>query len=84
MMVISSQEKVTVVLPLVLKNDVVQLKEKLKVSMNSIYQTAITEYVAKMKREQLRKEAAMMVDEYSNNPEIQEWIDFEEESVNEY
>ena len=77
-MVLSTQEKVTVVLPQILKNDVAQLKDTLKVSMNSIYQAAITEYVAKMKREQLRKEAAMMLDEYNNNPEIQEWIEFEE------
>ncbi len=79
MMVLTSQEKVTVVLPQVLKNEVAQLKDTLKVSMNSIYQTAIAEYVAKKKREQLRKEAAMMIDEYSSNPEIQEWIEFEEE-----
>ena len=82
-MVLTTQEKVTVVLPQVLKNDVLQLKDKLKVSMNSIYQTAIAEYVAKIKREQLRKEAAMMVDEYRKNPEIKEWIEFEE-ALNEY
>jgi len=82
-MVLATQEKVTVVLPQVLKNEVVQLKDTLKVSMNSIYQTAIAEYVAKMKREQLRKEAAMMVDEYSKNPEIHEWVEFEE-VLNEY
>jgi len=79
----SSAEKVTVVLPQLLKNEVLQLKEILHVSMNTIYQTAIAEYVAKKKREQLRAEAAMMIDEYSNNPEMQELIEFEED-VNEY
>ncbi len=71
-------EKVTLVLPQVLKNEVLQLKQILHVSMNSIYQTAIAEYVAKQKKEQLRKEAMLMLKEYQNNPEIQELIEFEE------
>ena len=75
----SSLEKVTVVLPQMLKNEVMQLKKTLHVSMNTIYQTAIAEYVAKQKREQLRQEAKMMLDEYTQNPEIQELIEFEEE-----
>ncbi len=79
----SSVEKVTVVLPQLLKNEVLQLKETLHVSMNTIYQTAIAEYVAKKKREQLRAEAKMMLNEYNENPEIQELIEFEEE-INEY
>ena len=79
----SSVEKVTVVLPQLLKNEVMQLKKTLHVSMNTIYQTAIAEYVAKTKREQLREEAKMMLDEYSNNPEIQELIEFEED-INAY
>jgi hypothetical protein len=83
MMVLAAQEKITVILPQLLKHEVVQLKEILHVSMNSIYQTAIAEYVAKKKREQLRKEAMMMVNEYNENPEIQELIYFEEE-LNEY
>jgi hypothetical protein len=79
----SSVEKVTVVLPQLLKNEVLQLKETLHVSMNTIYQTAIAEYVAKKKREQLRAEAKMMLNEYNENPEIRELIEFEEE-INEY
>jgi type IV secretory pathway TraG/TraD family ATPase VirD4 len=87
-MVLSSQEKnsiekVTLLLPQLLKEEVMQLKESLQVSMNSIYQMAIAEYVAKKKREQLRQEALMMVDEYNTNPEILELIDFEED-LNEY
>jgi len=87
-MVLSSQEKnsiekVTLLLPKLLKEEVMQLKESLQVSMNSIYQMAIAEYVAKKKREQLRQEALMMVDEYNTNPEILELIDFEE-NLNEY
>ncbi len=72
-------EKVTVLLPRFMKQEVMQLKESLHVSMNSIYQIAISEYIAKKKREQLRAEALMMVDEYNENPEILELIEFEEE-----
>jgi len=75
----NSIEKVTLLLPQLLKEEVAKLKESLHVSMNSIYQTAIAEYVARKKREQLRQEALMMVDEYRTNPEILELIDFEEE-----
>jgi aspartate/methionine/tyrosine aminotransferase len=83
-MVVSSPEKnkiekVTVLLPHVLKEEVAKLKESLKLSMNTIYQTAIAEYVAKQKREQLRQEAREMLDEYKNNSEILELIDFEED-----
>ena len=76
-------EKVTIVLPKILKDEVMQLKESLQLSMNSIYQMAIAEYVAKKKREQLRKEALIMVDEYNSNPELLELMDFEED-INEY
>ena len=47
----SSLEKVTVVLPQLLKSEVMQLKETLHMSMNNIYQTAIAEYVAKKARD---------------------------------
>jgi len=79
----NSMEKVTLLLPQILKQEVMQLKESLQVSMNSIYQTAIAEYVAKKKREQLRQEALMMVEEYKTNPEILELNDFVED-INEY
>ncbi len=72
-------EKVTILLPQLLKYEVAQLKESLQVSMNSIYQIAIAEYVSKKKREQLRIEALMMVDEYNQNLEILELIEFEED-----
>jgi len=79
----NSVEKVTILLPKLLKQEVMQLKESLEVSMNSIYQMAIAEYVAKKKREQLRQEALMMVEEYKTNPEILELSDFVED-INEY
>ena len=79
----SSMEKITILLPQILKQEVMQLKESLQLSMNSIYQMAIAEYVAKKKREQLRQEALMMVEEYNTNSEILELIEFEED-LNEY
>jgi len=75
----SSMEKVTIVLPQILKHEVALLKESLHTSMNTIYQTAIAEYVAKKKREKLRSQAMEMVDEYNSNPEILELIEFEED-----
>jgi pantoate kinase len=76
-------EKVTIILPKILKDEVMQLKESLQVSMNSIYQMAIAEYIAKKKREQLRKEALMMVEEYNSNPELLELMEFQED-IDEY
>ena len=71
-MVTQTQEKVTVVLPQTLKEEVAKLKQEMHTSMNTIYQTAIAEYVARKKREKLRAEAASMVEEYQSNPEYAE------------
>jgi phage regulator Rha-like protein len=78
-MVYETQEKVTVILPTLIKQEVVKLKDELKVSMNSIYQTAIAEYVEKKRREQIRREAMEMVSEYNDNPEMKELSEFEED-----
>ena len=45
-------EKVTFNIPTELKQDVVKLKNELKVSLNTIYKNAITEYV---KKQELKK-----------------------------
>lgn len=75
------QEKITIAIPTHLKEEVVKLKDDLKVSMNSIYQTAIQEYVKQKNREKLRAEALQMVDEYKNNPEMMELSNFQEDIV---
>jgi len=77
-MVINVQEKVTVVLPHSIKQDVVKLKETLRVPMSTIYQTAIIEYVEKMQRRQVQIEAQEMVSEYETNPEMLELASFGE------
>jgi len=77
-MVINVQEKVTVVLPHSIKQEVVKLKETLRVPMSTIYQTAIIEYVEKMQRRQVQTEAQEMVSEYETNPEMLELASFGE------
>ncbi len=75
------QEKVTIKIPSQIKEEVVKLKSELKVSMNSIYQDAIQEYIKQKKKEKLRKEALEMVDEYKTNPEMIELSNFQEDIV---
>jgi|GEM_PF-2241414 DNA-binding transcriptional MocR family regulator len=82
-MVLQTQEKVTVVLPKNLKQEVEELKKTLKISMNSIYQLAIAEYIEKKKRESLRAEAKSMIQEYRLDSELLELSSLQED-INEY
>ena len=79
-MVTKTQEKVTVVLSQSLKDEVSRLKQEMHTSMNTIYQTAIAEYVTRKKREKLRAEATSMLEEYQSNPEYAE-IDMHQEPL---
>jgi hypothetical protein len=79
--VLAQQEKVTITLPTQIKEEVVKLKDEMQTSMNSIYQSAIQEYVKQKKRERLRLEASQMVEEYKTNPEMIELSNFEEDVV---
>ena len=80
-MVAIQQTKITITLPMQIKQEVLRLKDDLKMSMNNIYQTAIQEYVKQKNREKLRQEAQDMVEEYKNNSEIIELANFEEDVV---
>lgn len=80
-MVLTQQEKVTIVLSSKIKEEVAKLKDEMKISMNSIYQTAIQEYVKQKKREKLRLEAFQMLEEYQTNPEMIELSNFEEDII---
>ncbi len=71
-MVLQTNEKVTMILPKKLKQEVEELKKTLKISTNSIYQLAILEYVEREKRESLRTQAKDMIKEYRSNPELLE------------
>ena len=76
---VESFEKVTIQIPKELKSEVKELKEILNISMNSIYQNAIDEFVKKQKRKRLKREALAMLDEYKTDPELKELSDFSEE-----
>lgn len=80
-MVSIQQEKVTITLPTQMKEEIAKLKDEMKVSMNSIYQAAIQEYVKQKHREKLRLEASQMVEEYKTNPDMIELCNFEEDIV---
>jgi hypothetical protein len=80
-MVSTQQTKITITLPMQIKQEVLRLKNDLNMSMNSIYQTAIQEYVKQKNREKLRQEAQDMLEEYKNNSEIIELANFEEDVV---
>jgi len=75
----NSLAKITVQIPSSLKEDVSLLKKSMGVSMNTIYNEAISEYIAKKKQEQLQKEAQEMLKEYKSNPEILELMEFVED-----
>ena len=49
------QEKITFTLPSDLKAEVVKLKDELSVSLNYIYQQAITEYIKKQEMKKWEK-----------------------------
>lgn len=74
-----TQEKITILLPTLVKQEVVKLKSDLKMSMNSIYLVAISDFVKRKNREKLRNEAESMLDEYQTNPERIELLEFEED-----
>jgi len=78
-MATTTQEKVTILLPTLVKQEVAKLKSDLKMSMNSIYLTAIADFVKRKNREKLRSEAESMLDEYQTNPERIELLEFEED-----
>lgn len=73
--------KTTISIPTHLKEEVIKLKNELGVSMNSICQTAIEEYLNQKDIEKLRAGALEMVDEYAKNTELLEWSNFEDDII---
>ncbi len=71
-------EKMTVTIPYELKNQLMALKEELHTSMSAIYKDALKAYIDQKERERWQKAADQMVDEYETNPELRDWVDFEE------
>jgi predicted transcriptional regulator len=72
-------EKITVTIPSELKEKLYELKNEFQTTMSSIYKEALKEYIDKKEKEKWVKATALMAQEYENNPELKEWIDFEED-----
>ena len=52
---VTQQVKVTITLPTDLKDEVVKLKDELKISLNSIYKAAIAEYLEQQEIKKWKK-----------------------------
>ena len=72
-------EKITVTIPYELKEQLNALKNEFQTSMSAIYKDALKAYVEQKEIERWKKAAALMADEYENNPELSDWVEFEED-----
>jgi len=72
-------EKITVTIPYELKEQLHALKNEFQTSMSAIYKDALKTYVEQKEIERWKKAAVLMADEYENNPELSDWVEFEEE-----
>ena len=74
-----SIEKVTFNIPSDLKERASRLKDELHISMSALYKDAIDAYVKQKEREKWENAAKLMRKEYENNPELREWVEFEDD-----
>ena len=72
-------EKITVTIPYELKEQLHALKNEFGTTMSAIYKEALKAYVQQKEKERWRQAVALMSDEYENNPELTDWLDFEED-----
>lgn len=72
-------EKVTFNIPSSLKKKATLLKDEMNISMSTLYKEAIEAYVREKEILKWQKAADMMSDEYEDNPELKEWLEFEED-----
>jgi len=72
-------EKITVTIPYELKEQLYALKNEFSTTMSAIYKEALRAYVKKKEEERWRKAVILMEQEYENNPELTDWLDFEED-----
>jgi len=72
-------EKITVTIPYELKEQLYALKNEFRTTMSAIYKEALKAYVKKKEEERWRKAVVLMEQEYENNPELTDWLDFEED-----
>ncbi|NEW60270.1 hypothetical protein GSY74_03150 [Sulfurovum sp. bin170] len=80
-MTLSAQkaEKITVTIPYELKEQLYALKNEFQTTMSAIYKEALKAYVEQKEIERWRKAVSLMEQEYENNPELTDWLDFEED-----
>ncbi len=80
-MTLASQkaEKITVTIPYELKEQLNRLKNEFQTTMSAIYKDALKAYVEQKERERWKKAVVLMEEEYENNPELIDWLDFEED-----
>ena len=80
-MTISAQkaEKITVTIPHELKEQLYVLKNELQTSMSAIYKEALKAFIEQKEKEQWKKAAVMMTEEYQNNSDLNAWVEFEED-----
>jgi post-segregation antitoxin (ccd killing protein) len=76
---VKKAEKITVTIPHELKEQLYALKKELHTSMSAIYKDALKAYIEQKERERWRRAAELMEREYENNPELTDWVEFEED-----
>ena len=72
-------EKITVTIPYELKEQLHGLKNELHTTMSAIYKDALKAYVEQKEREKWSKAVDIMNEEYKNNPELNDWMHFEDD-----
>jgi len=77
--VLPKAEKITVTIPYELKEQLQSLKDEFQTTMSAIYKEALKAYVKQKEMEKWRKAVNLMQDEYEKNPELSDWMDFEED-----
>jgi metal-responsive CopG/Arc/MetJ family transcriptional regulator len=75
----AKSEKITVTIPYELKEQLNELKNEFQTSMSAIYKEALNAYVKQKEKEKWKKAVLLMEQEYENNPELTDWLNFEED-----
>ena len=79
MISVQKAEKITVTIPYELKEQLHALKNEFHTSMSTIYKEALKAYVEQKEREKWKRAVDLMEKEYENNPELTDWLEFEED-----
>lgn len=78
---VALNEKITINnLPKEFKDMALEVKNELKTSLNSVYIEIFKEYYQKREAEKLKKSAEIMASIYDEDEELNDWINFEEDT----